>query len=115
MNDLLNKFYHMNIIPKPYRDNSIDRYRSLATACYLYDYMSSGQESYEMALISNQIEDGIRRIEAKLDTIIKQLNNVIYQQRVMNDQNREFIKSQIDQNNRMIDSIKRIESSQEDN
>ena len=110
---ILTNLYNMNIIPKPYRDNSINKDRSLATAYYLYDYMSSGQESFQMALISNQMEDGIRRIEAKLDVIIEQLDTVIWQQRVMREENKLNIKHQIDQNNRMIDSLKRMESSQQ--
>lgn len=101
---ILKKFYAMNIIPL--------QYRNLSGACYLYDYMSSCKESFQMALLSNQIEDGIRRIEAKLDIIINQLDTVIYQQRVITDENRQYIQHQVTQNNRMIDSLKSIENSQ---
>lgn len=111
-NAILTDFYNMNIIPLPYRDNSSDKNRSLATACYLYDYMRSSQESLQMAFLSNQIEDGIRRIEARLDEIINQLNVVISQQRVMNDKNMQFINAQIAQNNTMINRLKNMETSQ---
>ena len=110
---ILKDFYAMNIIPKPYRDNGINKNRSLATACYLYDYMSSGRESFQMALLSNQIEDGIRRIEAKLDEIIKRLDMVIYQQRVIRDENRQSVQRQVNQNNRMLDSLQRMENNQQ--
>ena len=94
---ILSKFYEMNIIPI--------QYRKLSAACYLYDFMNSSQESFQMALLSNQIEDGIRRIETRLNEIINRLDDVIYQQRVMKD-------GQINQNNRMIEHLKRMESSQ---
>lgn len=100
----LNKFYSMNIIPKQYRD--------LSPVCYLYDYMSTSQQSFEMALLSNQIEDGIRRIEARLDIIAGNLRTVIWQQRVMRDENRQNYYRQDDQYNRMLDSLKRMEGNQ---
>lgn len=100
---VLKKFYDMNIIPL--------QYRKLSAVCYLYDYMSSSQESYQMALISNQIEDGIRRIEAKLDEIIDRLDAIIWEQKVIRDDNRRNVERQIDQNNRMIDSLKNLEDS----
>ena len=102
---ILKDFYAMNIIPL--------QYRKLSAACYLYDFMSSSQESFQMALLSNQIEDGIRRIEAKLDEIIKRLDIVIYQQRVIRDENRQSVQRQVDQNNRMLDSLQRMENNQQ--
>ena len=101
---VLEQFYAMNIIPL--------QYRKLSAVCYLCDFMSSCQESYQMALISNQIEDGIRRLESRLDEIIDRLDTAIWQQRVIREENRQDIKRQIDQNNRMIDSLKRMENSQ---
>lgn len=102
--ELLSKFYAMNIIPV--------QYRKISAVCYLYDYMSSSQESYQMALLSNQIEDGIRRIEAKLDEIVYRLDEIIWQQKVIREENRQFINRQINQNNQMIDRLKRMETSQ---
>ena len=98
---LLRKFYSMNIIP-------LQR-RNMAAACYLYDYMSSCKESFQMALISDQIEDGIRRIEAKLDSISTQLSSILYEQRVIRNENRIEVNRRITQNQNMIDSLKRIE------
>ena len=111
--ELLRKYYSMNIIPKTYLDSTNDRNRPLATACYLYDYMSSSRESFQMALISNQIEDGIQRIEAKLDIIIDRLDTIIWNQKVMREENRRYINQQIDQNNRMLSSLKQIERNQQ--
>ena len=74
--------------------------------------MSTSQQSFEMALLSNQIEDGIRRIEARLDIIAGNLRTVIWQQRVMRDENRQKYYRQDDQYNRMLDSLKRMEGNQ---
>ena len=103
-NAILSKFYAMNLIPV--------QYRKLSAVCFLYDYMSTSQESYQMALLSNHIEDGIRRIEAKLDEIIYRLDDIIWQQKVIRDENRNSINRQIDQNNQMIARLKKMENSQ---
>ena len=102
---LLASFYSMNIIPL--------QYRNLSAVCYLYEYMSSCQESFQMALISNQIEDGIKRIEAKLDMIVDKIDTVIWEQKVIREENRRSIEQQKIQNNRMIDSLINIERSQQ--
>ena len=102
---ILNNFYAMNIIPK--------QFRGASGACYLYDYMSSSKESFQMALISNQIEEGIKRIEARLAYISRQLGEVLYQQRVMRDENREEINRRIEHDNHMINSLKAMENRQE--
>ena len=102
---ILNDFYDMNIIPV--------QYRNLPAIVYINDYMQSSNEALRDAFLSHQINDGIQRIEGKLDTIIHKMNSLIYEQRVMNNYNRDNIKRQIDMNNQMIASFKRMESHQE--
>lgn len=62
--DALTQNYDLNIIPA--------QYRSLASAQYLYDFMSTSHQPFAQALDHAQIEEGIRRIEAKLNVIIRQ-------------------------------------------
>ena len=102
LTSLLQSFYNMNIIPI--------QYRKLSAACYLYDFMSTSQESFQMALISNQIEEGIRRIEAKLDVITDLIREELYQTRLMREENRRQVQQTIDQNNRMLKQLQSIES-----
>ncbi len=61
---LLKKGYSLNIIP--------DQYRYLAAVQYMYNWMSTCQDTLRDTLLHTHLEDGIRRIEAKLDTIIYQ-------------------------------------------
>ena len=111
INALLASFYAMDIIPGSYRDNSADENRSLATACYLFDYMSSGQESLQRAFASNQMEDGIRRIEENLYEITNRIITVIDQQKVIRDGNIQRLNDQAAQDNRMLISLIRAASS----
>lgn len=100
--DILQEFYSMNIIPKQYRKTS--------AAIYIYDFMSSSQETFQMALISNQIEDGIRRIEAKLDIVIELVRENIYETRLMREENKRQVEKTISQNDRMLRELESIEN-----
>ncbi len=101
---ILDGFYNMNIIPK--------QFRGASGACYLYDYMSSSNESFQMALISNQIEEGIKRIEARLNYISCQISEVLYQQRVIRAENRAEVNRRIEHDKNMINTFKSMESRQ---
>ena len=101
---ILNRFYDMNIIPQ--------QFRGASGACYLYDYMSSSGESFQLALISNQIEESIKRIEARLDSISRQLSQVLYQQRVIREENRDEINRRITHDKNMINTLNKMEKNQ---
>lgn len=60
----LEQDYALNIIPL--------QYRNLQAAIYLYDFMSTSRQPFAQALDHAQIDDGIRRIESKLNVIISQ-------------------------------------------
>lgn len=101
---ILNDFYSMNIIPK--------RFRNVSAMCYIYEYMSTSQESLSMALLDQHLEDGIRRIENKLNTIISDLTDLIYETRCLRQDSQQIIeqnKKNIDQNNHMLESLQRTE------
>ena len=101
---ILNDFYSMNIIPK--------RFRNVSAMCYIYEYMSTSQESLSMALLDQHLEDGIQRIENKLNTIISDLTDLIYETRCLRQDSQQIIeqnKKNIDQNNRMLESLQRTE------
>lgn len=70
---LLREAYNINIIPA--------QYRNISSIYYIYQWMSTSQSSLEFVLLHTHIEDGIRRIEAKLDTIIDQNSQIIIQNR----------------------------------
>lgn len=98
---ILQGFYAMNIVPVQYRNTS--------AAIYLYDFMSSSKESFQMALISNQIESGIQRIEQKLNTIIELIHGNIIETRLLREENRQRVEATIAQNNQMIRQLENIE------
>lgn len=100
--DLLADFYSMNILPT--------QYRNLASACYIYDYMSSSNETLESTLIHEHMENGIQRIEAKLDKIIYQLQELVYETRCIQQENQKFHNQMAEQNRRMLKSLKQTES-----
>lgn len=101
---ILTDFYNMNIVPI--------QFRKLSAICYLYDFMNTSGESFRDALFSQQIEDGIRRIESKLNDIIEVVNSILIEQRIIFENNRDRVNSIYEQNNKMIDSLKKIEHNQ---
>lgn len=100
--DLLNDFYSMNILPT--------QYRNLASACYIYDYMSSSNETLESTLIHEHMENGIQRIEAKLDEIIYQLQDLVYETRCIRQENQKLHNQMAEQNRKMLKSLKQTEA-----
>ena len=98
VSDALRSFYSMNILPV--------QFRKLSAVCYIYDYMSTSQESLTTALFDQHMEDGIRRLEAKLSSIISRLETMVYETRCIR-QNSERMMAQ---NNHMLESLQRTES-----
>jgi len=96
--NLLDELYSVNLVPKIYRHN-------LAAIQYIYEYMSTTQVSLEFTLLSTQIEDGIRRIEEKLDSIIHNQEEIIFMLHRQEAQNTRMM----EQNNQMIESLQRTE------
>lgn len=94
---LLKKYYAINIIPS--------QYRNLESLYYIYEYMSSSQASLEDTLIHEHMENGIQRILAKLDYIISQNQEIIFQNRIMEANSQQII----DKTNAMLGSLERIE------
>ena len=70
---LLHNLYNINIIPTPYRN--------LESIYYIYDYMASSQQSLEQTLLHERMENGIKRLSCKIDTVIKQNERIIFNTR----------------------------------
>ena len=98
---LLDSFYNMNIIPV--------QYRNLAAICYIYDYISTSRESLTSALLSQQIDSGIKRIEARLVEIVDALEEQIYETRCLRGEAHRSNQRQIEQNTRMLESLRQTE------
>lgn len=64
VHNVLEETYALNITPV--------QYRNLASAQYLYEFMSTSHQTFEQALDHAQRDDAIRRIEARLNVIIQQ-------------------------------------------
>lgn len=94
---LLQSFYNQNILA--------NQYRNLASVYYIYDYMSSSQESLKDTLIHEHMENGIQRILAKLNTIVEQNETIIFQNRILEADNKRMI----EQNMGMLDSLNKME------
>lgn len=97
VNDLLESDYSINVLA--------NQYRNLASLYYIYDYMSSSQESLKDTLIHEHMESGIQRILEKLDYIIDQNQQIIFQNRILEAQNNKTI----EQNKRMLKSLQQTE------
>lgn len=95
--ELLKKNYSLNILA--------NQYRNLESLYYIYDYMSSSQETLKDTLIHEHMENGIQRILEKLDYIIQQNEEIIFQNRILESQNR----SAIEKNVNMLKELKQIE------
>lgn len=95
---LLKRFYDMNLIPA--------QFCTVSAVCWIYDYMAASEKSLTAALSEQLIEDGIRRLEAKLDTIISNLETIVYETRCI----RENSERSIAQNSSMLDALRRTES-----
>lgn len=69
INQLLAEGYSFNLIPT--------QFRSISYIVYLYDYMSTSQQSLESALLHSHMEEAVKQISNKLDIIIRQNMEII--------------------------------------
>lgn len=95
--ELLNESYGLNILAT--------QYRNLASVYYIYDYMSTSQETLKDTLIHEHMKNGIQRILAKLDYIICQNQEMIFHNRRVESDNRKIIQ----QNEEMLKTLNRVE------
>lgn len=94
---LQKEYYNMNILAM--------QYRNLPALIYIYQYMSTSKASLEVVLLHTHMEDGIRRIESKLNEIIAQNEQIIFAQHIAESQNEKIIA----QNENMLTSLSEIE------
>lgn len=83
VNSLLTSYYNQNILAS--------QYRNLPALIYIYDYMSTSQESFRDTLIHEHMENGIRKILDRLDTIISQNEAIIFNQHRLEAQNNKMV------------------------
>lgn len=98
VNSLLKDYYGLNILA--------NQYRNLASVYYIYDYMSSSQETFKDTLMHEHMENGIQRILEKLDYIIEQNQEIIFQNRIAEANSHKVLQ----QNEDMLNNLQRIES-----
>ncbi len=98
VDSLLEETYKANLIPAPFLHR-------LAAVQYIYEYMSSAPVTLEHTLMSAQLEEGIKRIEAKLDIMISQQQEIAFQLRRQEANNRQMAI----QNCEMLESLQNME------
>lgn len=91
-------YYNLNILAM--------QYRNLPALIYIYQYMSTSRASLEVVLLHTHMEEGIRRIESKLNEIIAQNEQIIFAQHIAETQNEKIIA----QNKNMLNSLSKIEN-----
>lgn len=96
---LLQNYYGLNILANPYRN--------LASVYYIYDYMSSCQDSLKETLIHEHMENGIQRILEKLDDVIRSNEEMILRTRVLESHSKRII----EQNEEILKSAERMNES----
>lgn len=100
--NVLTSFYDMNIIAKEYRGN-------LAATQYIYEVAESTQLSYEQICLQMKMEDGIRRVESKLNEIVNKVEDLIFETRCAQAQQNEIANSLIEKNNKMLKTLQQTE------
>lgn len=100
--ELLNNNYGMNILATPYRN--------IQSVYYIYDYMSTSQEDLKETLMHERMENGIQRILQKLDIIIEQNSNIIFNQRKSEANNIQLI----NQNKNILNQLSNIRDNVEE-
>ena len=96
---LLQNYYGLNILANPYRN--------LAYVYYIFDYMSSCQDSLKETLIHEHMENGIQRILEKLDDVIRSNEEMILRTRVLESHSKRII----EQNEELLKSAERMNES----
>ncbi len=97
LNNLLTETYSINIIPR--------QFRNLAGVYYLYDYMSTSQESLQSALLNYNVN----KMNIKMDKMIEQQSDMIIQQYVTNSR----LETMQNQNHRIMRQLSNIEQNSE--
>lgn len=97
LNNLLTETYSINIIPR--------QFRNLAGVYYLYDYMSTSQESLQSALLNYNVN----KINIRMDKMIEQQSDMIIQQYVTNSR----LEAMQNQNHRIMRQLSNIEQNSE--
>lgn len=97
LNSILNENYSVNIIPQ--------QFRNLGGICYLYDYLSSSQESFQSALMNYNMN----KINMNIQKIAAAQSDMLIQQYITN-ANLKDIKRQ---SMAMIDKLRNIEQNTE--
>lgn len=95
---MLLKLYSVNIIPRQYRCN-------LYCAWYLYDFISSSQESFSSALMHFDLNE----IKKRLNQIIENQEEIIINQAILASQNKAII----DNENQHLKKLASIETNTE--
>ncbi len=94
VNRLLQKAYHVNIVPA--------QFRNLYAVYYLHEFISTSRESLATALLHYDLNE----IKAKLDKIIEQQQEIIIQQAILAAQNEQLLQ----QNQSQLERLSAIES-----
>ena len=94
VNDLLSETYSLNIIPQ--------QYRNIQGVCYLYDYLSTSQQSLESAFLNYNVN----QINIRMDQVIAQQSEMILQQYITNSR----LKAVEAHNIRMINQLENIQA-----
>lgn len=95
--DLLKKAYSVDIIPS--------QFRNLYAVYYLYEFISTSNESFSNALLQCNLDE----IKRQLATIIEQQQQIIINQAVIIAQNEQLMQ----QNNRQLRHLAQIETNSE--
>ena len=109
ISSLLKSLYSMNILPS--------QYRTLPAICYIYDYMSTSQATFEDTLMHEHMENGIQRLESKMDQMLDRLEDILYETRMLRGdvqglarQNEQIIR----QNQQMLSNLQSIQTNTKD-
>lgn len=94
---ILENAYSVNIVPQ--------QFRNLYAVYYLYDYISTSNESFKDALLNCNLDE----IKKQLAVVIEQQKEIILNQSIIISQNQEMIM----QNNRIIRQISKVEQNTE--
>jgi len=74
--NILKKAYSVNLIP--------EQYRNLYAVYYLYEYLSTSQESFRDALLHWNLHYNFEEVKLKLDAIYYQVSQLVIEQAVTN-------------------------------
>ena len=94
---VLNKAYSVNLVP--------EQYRNLYAVYYLYEYISTSQESFRDALLHWNLHYNFEEIKQKLDAIYYQVSQLVIEQAITN----AHLENIQEQNEKMLESAIKTE------